>query len=621
MVMLHLAIDGDNPRLVRRRHTAGVDFTHRVRLKLGQKALENVLDDADSIADGILQWGNLREVSQSVGTTLFSSLIHAHTETLYRNLLADVRSHRATGRTSEFLDIRLSFGRSEDAFLPWEFLYDPREQLFLSSSDHISVSRWLAPRRHGMARQSLPPFKLLVVLATPDSGWFFDKHGGRPRFWRGELPSMDTLAIARSLDRLVARHGEDVLHCDLLAGPQATWSRIRTRLKQRVDILYIIGHSYTRDGETMLIFEDGDSLRRGVEQPVTDLLEVLRQSRVRIVVLSSCESSAGASRLAGLEQLDAVVGMQMPMPTVSAAAFDEALLDSLINTQAIQTAVLDGRHRVRELIQLRHLDDPVWKSTDRPDWAIPVLYSRHDPGSSHRCAIPQSRYSVGLTESEISRLGPGVGLPGAMSSYLRRWIRRLDEVDLDSFWVSRWPVTNHQYRHFLEQTRSPGSRLPPGFQWDGKSIKLVGHDALAPVTRVLWNEANAYCDWAGGRLPTATEWEVAARGAKGNLFPWGPRFNADLCSAIDRATDGPQSVYLHAAGASEWGVQDLCGNVFEWTSDIAPQTPDRRRIVMGGAWTSRPWLTLPTLHCHRDPSCRYVDVGFRCFGSAKAGNA
>jgi formylglycine-generating enzyme required for sulfatase activity len=164
------------------------------------------------------------------------------------------------------------------------------------------------------------------------------------------------------------------------------------------------------------------------------------------------------------------------------------------------------------------------------------------------------------------------------------------EVEVDAFRLGRTPVTNVQYGAFVEAT----GQSPPA-AWPGGTVPL-GRE-LHPVTYVTWDEAAAFCRWAGGYLPTEAQWERAARGDDRRTWPWGddpPR----PAQAVLELTD-TRPVGGRASGAGPFGHLDLAGNAWEWTSSVFRAYPydpgDGRegdgpgpRVVRGGAFTHGP---------------------------------
>jgi formylglycine-generating enzyme required for sulfatase activity len=155
-----------------------------------------------------------------------------------------------------------------------------------------------------------------------------------------------------------------------------------------------------------------------------------------------------------------------------------------------------------------------------------------------------------------------------------------------------------------------------------------------PVVMVNWTDAVTYARWAGGRLPTELEWEVAARSGKaGNLYPWGGEAPRTIEANIDNLCDATTPVGSYRAGLNEWGLADCCGNVWEWCadswnedllklipadgSDPTHQIPGAFKSLRGGSFDS-PALCGRTSFRHRlDGDSRRSDVGFRIvFGDA-----
>ena len=164
-------------------------------------------------------------------------------------------------------------------------------------------------------------------------------------------------------------------------------------------------------------------------------------------------------------------------------------------------------------------------------------------------------------------------------------------VSCPAFRIGRAPVTNGEYRVFVEASGHPAPS-----HWPGGAIP-AGRD-LHPVTYVSWSDAITFCRWAGGLLPSEVQWERAARGGDARTWPWGDEPPAD-----DRATFGTTDtspVGLHPRGASPFGALDMAGNAWEWTAsalrpypyDAADGREDEAspepRVVRGGAYSHGP---------------------------------
>jgi len=142
-------------------------------------------------------------------------------------------------------------------------------------------------------------------------------------------------------------------------------------------------------------------------------------------------------------------------------------------------------------------------------------------------------------------------------------------IELDGFAIDRYPVSNAQYQQFLKAQRAPGPvlKLPWAnkYNWEGNAYPEGRGDQ--PTILVTRDEAEAYCRWRGSmRLPSEAEWEKAARGPAGHRYPWGDDWQAGHCEAV-AGMDVPDRVGMCPQRDSAYGVSDLVGGVFEWTSD------------------------------------------------------
>ncbi len=198
------------------------------------------------------------------------------------------------------------------------------------------------------------------------------------------------------------------------------------------------------------------------------------------------------------------------------------------------------------------------------------------------------------------------------------------EIDVPEFAIERTEVTNGRYEEFL--TACPrgsacGPRELPSY-WEDRSY-LASHRAH-PVVFVSWSDAASFCRWSGGRLPTAIEWEKAARGTDGRAYPTGnvldpssanilgPDRHDEKLSAAKQIPTWPVSDGRYARDRSPYGVLGLAGNVSEWTASASEDEPDLR-LVAGGSWDSwelsdgRTYNRIP-----KSPTDRNSSLGFRC---------
>ncbi len=200
--------------------------------------------------------------------------------------------------------------------------------------------------------------------------------------------------------------------------------------------------------------------------------------------------------------------------------------------------------------------------------------------------IPAGTFLMGTTVEQAKKLAAEYGYH---ISWLSSEIPQR-EVNLPAYRIDKYPVTNEQFHNFCLATGYPGRR-----HWEDSkpSNELLYH----PVSHVNQIDARAYAKWAGKRLPTEAEWEKAARGTDGRLYPWGNEFNPGVCcwnrSGADGLTTDPVNTY--PAGASLYGVMEMAGNLFEWCGD-GPSGSDAYRPVRNTAYIkSGSWITTEIL--------------------------
>lgn len=150
------------------------------------------------------------------------------------------------------------------------------------------------------------------------------------------------------------------------------------------------------------------------------------------------------------------------------------------------------------------------------------------------------------------------------------------QVQLEDFWISKTPITNAQYKAFVDAT---GYQKPQ--HW-GNGRAPAGKEQH-PVTYVSWEDAQAFCRWAGVQLPGERQWEKAARGADGRTYPWGEAApDGNRCNFAKGVGD-TSTVGQYPQGASPYGVLDMAGNVDEWCEEVHESGSDRR-VIRGGSW-------------------------------------
>ncbi|MGA8185296.1 MAG: SUMF1/EgtB/PvdO family nonheme iron enzyme [Terriglobia bacterium] len=158
------------------------------------------------------------------------------------------------------------------------------------------------------------------------------------------------------------------------------------------------------------------------------------------------------------------------------------------------------------------------------------------------------------------------------------------EMEVKPFYIDKYPVTNAEFKKFLDATHYRPAD-DHNFLKDWKNGTYPAGWGDKPVTWVSLADARAYAKWAGKRLPHEWEWQFAAQGKDGRLYPWGNEWNSAAMSAPDkgRTLRGPDNVNAQPEGASPFGVMDMVGNVWQWTDEFEdPHT--RAAILRGGSY-------------------------------------
>jgi len=202
-------------------------------------------------------------------------------------------------------------------------------------------------------------------------------------------------------------------------------------------------------------------------------------------------------------------------------------------------------------------------------------------------------------------------------------------VFVSAYWISVYAVNNTQYGRFVAKAKH---RPPDDSNWSAapavwRGVRMPGHLLDHPVVCVSWEDAKDYAEWAGCELPTEAQWEKAARGPRGFLFPWGDRWDASRCrNSTSRGRETTCPVAAYPRGVSGYGTYNQSGNVLEWCADwyaedfynrSPPSDPagplnGERRVQRGGGWRNSEIDDFrATYRDCRQPAFRYGNLGFR----------
>lgn len=204
------------------------------------------------------------------------------------------------------------------------------------------------------------------------------------------------------------------------------------------------------------------------------------------------------------------------------------------------------------------------------------------------------------------------------------------DVLVNNFYIDKFELTNSRYLEFVKATNHRIPQNPKNATrnlWQGDTIT----ESLAdrPVINVDWADANAYCQWAGKRLPTEAEWEKAAKGTADRRFPWGNVEPTNKHLNFNQQWIGEKTlmpVGSYELGKSPFGVYDMAGNVWEWVNDWYdakyyekspaknPTGPESgtKRVLRGSGWQNETPTVRIFTRVDSDPTIRNESTGFRC---------
>ncbi|MCP4423009.1 MAG: SUMF1/EgtB/PvdO family nonheme iron enzyme, partial [Chloroflexi bacterium] len=339
----------------------------------------------------------------------------------------------------------------------------------------------------------------------------------------------------------------------------------------------------------------------------TDLIRAIAEKKEEpdpyhnLTLAAECLRDVGGSRVEGDLETDIYDRLNKELETVPAKGIMGSM--KLLLTRGMSPASLI-QHRVAAATALARISG----YGRRRFWTLPY-------GEPDWVDIPAGEFVMGSSDGEEDE-------------------KPQHTLYLDNYQIARVPVTNAQYRLFVEAAKHD----PPPHWEDGKIPKgLESH----PVVNVFWHDAIAYCRWLSDvtgkaiTLPSEAEWEKAARGTDGLVYPWGNEYDRLRCNGEELGIDTTTPVGIFPNGASPYGALDMSGNVWEWTRTIWNMTGgkyddstrypyqgqdgredltkgnDHGRVLRGGSFWSDSYALRCADRFRVDPDFRGVDLGFR----------
>lgn len=506
----------------------------------------------------------------------------------------------------------------------WELLLDPDDDTYLAKNQNLLFSRFLAspdwsetkPRPGSGAR-------VLALIANPKE--LSDAEGLEfyngpdttlklaPVDVQGELSRIDEVFKGCTIKTLTSTPGS--------AGA-ASLSNLAHSLLDGYDFLYLVCHGALLPDDPMdldspvrsyLVLEnESGALDRVEGERLVEVIKKLSvEKRPRMVFLASCQSAGklGVSPSTQSSSDDgalAAIGprlVQSGIPAVIAMQ-DNVLMDTIRRFfPAFIIELLKSGQVEQSMSVARQAID------GQSDWWVPVLYTRLRKGQLFEEAkgLAVANPPRLLFEPETIYIPAGSFLMGSDEKSARPQAETPQRlVDLPAYRIGKYPITNEQYVEFIRQS---GRMIPPEAGWYGQ--RPPPDQLIYPILGITWYDAMAYCEWLSAQtgrkytLPNEAQWEKAARGLDGRLYPWGEAYIATRLN-----TDTERITPVDAFEAqSVYGLYDLVGNVREWTVSLwgenplepefkYPWKPDARnnpdanrlvrRIVRGGAATDPP---------------------------------
>ncbi|WP_150242189.1 ergothioneine biosynthesis protein EgtB [Nocardiopsis quinghaiensis] len=435
--------------------------------------------------------------------------------------------------------------------------------------------------------------------------------------------------IAAELDR--SRHSSNGLTLDALGEEEllAQHSPLMSPL------VWDLAHIGNYEEQWLLRAAGGREALRPDIDGLYDAFENPRSERVGLPLLRPEEAREYNDRVRG-EVLDVLDSADLGVPGPREAPDD-------------RRSLLDAGFVYHMVIQHEHQHGETMLATHQLRRGAPVLLedtadvAMLRPPAEGEVLVPEGEFTMGTDDD-----------PWAYDNE-----RPARTVDLGPYWIDTAPVTNAAYQEFMDdggyqnrrwwtregwEWREGKDALSPAFwtrEGDGWSRRRFGRQEMVPddepVQHVSFHEARAYAAWAGKRLPSEPEWEKAARfdprTGRSRRYPWGDTEPGPHHANLGRRRLGPSPAGRHPEGASPLGVQQLIGDVWEWTSTTFTGYPgfgafpyreyseaffdDGYKVLRGGSWATHPTAVRSTFRNWDHPVRRQVFSGFRCARDAE----
>jgi formylglycine-generating enzyme required for sulfatase activity len=242
-------------------------------------------------------------------------------------------------------------------------------------------------------------------------------------------------------------------------------------------------------------------------------------------------------------------------------------------------------------------------------------------------AAPNPSAGAATDEVELVLIPAGEFTMGHKGNYDTLPVRRLNSP---AFHIDKYEVTNKRYKRFIDATgyTVPWSQDPAvaAYVWDWQKRVYPEGKGDDPVVLVNWEDAQAFCRWAGKRLPTEAEWEKAARGANGKDYSWGNDWANGKANTLESGLKQTAPAGAFKEDVSEYGVHDLAGNVSEWVEEwFAPypgnpmtsyEERNKYRVLRGGSWDYAHSIANGHHRQYALPRSQMTAIGFRCVKAA-----